>query len=65
MAGSNRTGASVGFLFGASQVIASAAPVILGYIIDLWGFTASFLLLTVFGGAAFIASLRIPETQRS
>ncbi|MEM3607348.1 MAG: MFS transporter [Candidatus Bathyarchaeia archaeon] len=62
MVGSNRTGASVGFLFGTSQMIASTAPIILGSIIDIWGFVNAFLVLTIFGGAAFIASLKIPET---
>ena len=61
MVGSNRTGASVGFLFGTSQMIASIAPIILGYIIDIWGFINSFLILTILAGAAFTASLKIQE----
>jgi len=55
------TGTSVGFLYGTSQVIASASPILMGYLIDEWGFTASFFSLTIFAGLAFVASNIIPR----
>jgi FSR family fosmidomycin resistance protein-like MFS transporter len=59
LVGFERSGASIGFMYGASQLIASTSPLFMGYVIDNWGFTASFYLLIFFAGLAFIASIAI------
>jgi len=46
-------------MYGASQLIASTSPLFMGYVIDNWGFTASFYLFIFFAGLAFIASIAI------
>jgi FSR family fosmidomycin resistance protein-like MFS transporter len=64
LAGLERTGTSVGFVYSASQLIASFGPLFTGYVIDRLGFTASFYSLVIFSGAAFAASFIIPEARR-
>lgn len=59
-------GASVGFVFGVSGVLASFAPVLTGYAADLFGLQASFRLLVVlavlsFGVSFFLLGRRLEE----
>ncbi len=63
LVGSERTGTSVGFMSGTSQIIGSAFPILIGYVIDSWGFTASFYLLVIFAGLAFAVSTTIPKAR--
>ena len=54
-------GASVGFVFGLSAVLASVTPAITGYGADLLGLQASFRLLVVIAGLAFIGAFFLPQ----
>lgn len=61
LAGGGGAGASVGFMFGTSQLIASTGPALMGWTIDAYGFEASFHLMVGAALAAFVLSLTLPK----
>jgi sugar phosphate permease len=61
--GGEKTGISLGLIFGTSQVAGSISPLFLGYLIDMWGFIQSFYVLIVFSTIAILVTLMIPETN--
>jgi len=53
-------GASVGFVFGLSGVLASFTPALIGYTADSFGLQSSFRLLVVLAALSFSVSFLLP-----